>query len=419
MSAPPLSHALKNGNHTTAHAPFAVPAHQAMALNLLRTRGELSRTDIATATGYSRATITSVINSLIEDGIVEETGDGLSNGGRRPRVLSLRADFGYVVGVDMGATSLDLVLADFKGSRLARCAVAIDVRQGPEVVLKQIEALLLEKLAACAISPGKVIAFGIGVPGPTDFSDGVLIAPPIMPGWGGYPIRAFLRQSFPNAIVIVDNDVNVMALGELRYGAGRNHRHFIFIKVGTGIGAGIVCNGAIHRGADGSAGDIGHICADREGPVCQCGNIGCLEAIAAGPAIASRALDAARSHRSPILQRYADQRGDSLTAVDVGRAAAEGDPIANEIIHDSGRIIGEVLASLVNFFNPSLILIGGGVSGIGHQFLAAIRRGILHRSLPLATRHLRIDISPMGADAGVSGALALATEHVFSVESSS
>jgi predicted NBD/HSP70 family sugar kinase len=138
-----------------------------------------------------------------------------------------------------------------------------------------------------------------------------------------------------------------------------------------------------------------------------------LEAIAGGPPIAARALEAAYSDRSVTLRRYAEAAGGTLTPVDIGRAAAAGDPVANEIIHDSGRMIGEVLASLVNFFNPSLILIGGGVSGIGHQFLAAIRRGILHRSLPLATRYLRIDISPMGQNAGVSGALALATDYIF------
>lgn len=396
-------------------APFQLEPPQAKALAMLRQHGDLSRTEIADATGYSRATITTVINELIEIGIVEEIGDGISNGGRRPRVLSFRADFGYLVGIDMGATSLDLVLADFKGSILTHDAIEIDVREGAVSILTIIRDSVLARLAERSIAPECVYAFGIGVPGPVDFNAGMLIAPPIMPGWDGYPIRAFIRETFPNAVAIIDNDVNVMALGELRAGAGRTHKNFLFVKVGTGIGAGIICNSVIHRGADGCAGDIGHICADKNGPACHCGNVGCLEAIAAGPPIAARALEAVRQNRSPILAKYVQTTGGKLTAIDVGRAAAEGDPIANEIIHDSGRIIGEVLASLVNFFNPSLILIGGGVSGIGHQFLAAIRRGILHRSLPLATRHLRIDISPMGANAGVAGALALAMEHVFVV----
>jgi glucokinase-like ROK family protein len=356
-----------------------------------------------------------IINQLTDMGILEEIGDGESSGGRRPRVLNFRADFGYVVGVDMGATSLDLVLADFKGTILEQDTLPIDVREGPEAILSLIGALVEHKLDARNIPTHKLIAFGLGVPGPVDFSAGVLIAPPIMPGWNGYPIRSFIRQTFPHAVVAVDNDVNVMALGELRYGAGSAHDNFIFVKVGTGIGAGIVCKGEIYRGSDGCAGDIGHICADHNGPTCHCGNIGCLEAIAAGPPMAARAMDAARANLSPILLKHMNGNDGKLTAVEVGIAAAEGDPVANEIIHDSGRIIGEVLAGLVNFFNPSLILIGGGVSNIGHQFLAAIRRGVLHRSLPLSTRHLRIDVSATGANAGVYGAIALAMEHVFTV----
>ncbi len=336
-----------------------------------------------------------------------------SSGGRRPRLLALRRDFGYLVGADMGATSLDLAIADFSGAVLDRSTGPIDVRDGPEPVLGELTHLLQARLKALGIPVEKTLAVGIGVPGPIDFEAGTLISPPIMPGWDGYPIRDFLWRVFPNAAVIVDNDVNVMALGELRSGAGARHDNFIFVKVGTGIGSGIVCKGEIYRGADGSAGDIGHICADRSGPRCVCGNIGCLEAIAAGPPIAARAAEAAREGRSPILARLMAANGGALTAADVGRAAAEGDPAANAIIQDSGRIIGEVLAGLVNFFNPSLILIGGGVSGIGHQFLAAIRQGVLHRSLPLSTRHLRIDVSTLGASAGAIGALALATEYVL------
>ena len=380
---------------------------------LLRARGPLSRSGLAEETAFARSRVSSIIDSLLTLGIVSEAGDGESSGGRRPRLLTLRGEFGTLVGVDMGATSLDMALADFSGAVLDRASMPLDVREGPEVVLGLLADLLLERLAALSIPPDKVISIGIGVPGPVDFEAGMLIAPPIMPGWDGFPIRATLWRNFPNAAVIVDNDVNVMALGELRSGAGARHPNFIFVKVGTGIGSGIVCNGAIYRGADGCAGDIGHICADRNGPVCVCGNIGCLEAIAAGPPIAARAADAALDGRSLILARLMEANGGVLTAVEVGRAAAEGDPVANAIIQDSGRIIGEVLASLVNFFNPSLILIGGGVSGIGHQFLAAIRRGVLHRSLPLSTRHLRIDVSAMGANAGMIGALALANEYVF------
>ena len=397
-------------------APFLLSPPEAQAIISIRRHGPLSRTEIAEAIGYSRSKITSVVNDLTSAHILREIGAGTSSGGRRPRVLDFNAEFGYVVGVDLGATSVDIAIADFGGRILFREAFESDVRDGPDVTLGLINNHVLQKLDQLGISANKVYAFGIGVPGPVEFSTGLLIAPPIMPGWEAYPIRRYIRETFPAAVVIVDNDVNVMALGELREGAGVGEDNFIFIKVGTGIGAGIISGGEIYRGSNGSAGDIGHICADPSGPVCHCGNIGCLEAIAAGPPIAAKGMEAARRGESPILAKYLNVNNGALAGEDIAAAASEGDPVANELIQESGRIIGEVLASLVNFYNPSLILIGGGVSNIGHQFLASIRRGVLHRSLPLSTRHLRIDTSPMGANAGITGAITLALEHVFEVE---
>jgi predicted NBD/HSP70 family sugar kinase len=254
------------------------------------------------------------------------------------------------------------------------------------------------------------------VPGPVDFAKGVLVAPPLMPAWENLPIRGFFHRIFPNAVVSIDNDVNIMALGELRAGAGVGIDNFIFVKIGTGIGAGIICHGLVHRGSTGSAGDIGHICADRTGPVCRCGNIGCLEIMAAGPAIAARAAEAARNGESQTLARKIAASGGTLRSEDVGTAAREGDRAAIEIIQSSGQMIGDVLAGLVNFFNPSLILIGGGVSKIGNQLLASIRQAVLRRSTALATHDLGISYSPMCAEAGVTGAIHLALDHLFIVE---
>jgi predicted NBD/HSP70 family sugar kinase len=207
-----------------------------------------------------------------------------------------------------------------------------------------------------------------------------------------------------------------MALGELRGGAGVGVDNFIFVKIGTGIGAGIVCNGLVHRGSHGSAGDIGHICADRNGPICRCGNMGCLEIMAAGPAMANRAMQAAQNGASSILAKKLEANNRMLRAEEVGAAAREGDRVAIEIIQSSGQMIGDVLAGLVNFFNPSLILVGGGVSNIGNQLLASIRQAVLRRSTALATRELVISYSPMGSEAGVTGAIYLALEHLFVVK---
>ncbi len=390
-----------------------LPSLQYKVVDTLRTFGPHSRTDLARRLGYSRALMTGIVKELIERAILVEGKDAESTGGRRARLLNFNPDFGYVLGVDLGATSVDMTLADFREQCLARFHEPLDVRLGPEAVLNRILEIAQNTLDKHHIPNDKLLSIGIGVPGPVDFANGVLIVPPIMPGWERYPIRRKIQAHFPETTVVVDNDVNVMAMGELRTGAGQNVENFIFVKVGTGIGAGIVVHHQIYRGSNGCAGDIGHIQVDRNGPVCHCGNVGCIEAMASGAAMARQAQQAAMNHESAILRRYFDSGIESLTAEQVSAAAHEGDPVALKIIQTSGTLIGEVLAGIVNFFNPSLILIGGGVTKSGTQFLAAIRRGVLSRSLPLSTQHLRIDYSSMGDDAGITGAIALAAEHIF------
>lgn len=389
-----------------------IPPQQYQVVETLRRAGTLSRTDIAKTLDYSRALIGGVVKDLIDSGILQEGDDAESTGGRRARQLRFNGAFGLVLGIDMGATSLDIALADFQGRRLMRHAEPLDVRDGPQVVMPRVLDICRAMVQPHATFD-KVLAVGIGVPGPVDFADGMLIAPPIMPGWESYALRAALRAVFPLATVVIDNDVNVMALGELREGMGRGFENFIFTKVGTGIGAGIVVDGRIYRGRDGCAGDIGHIQADRSGPLCHCGNIGCIESIASGSAIGRRAMQVAADGTSPYLAAQLKRGALHLTAEDVGIAAANGDRVAMQIIKESGSLLGEVLAGIVNFFNPEMILIGGGVSRIGSQFLASIRQSILSRSTPLSTTQLRIDYAQMGDDAGVTGAVALALEHVF------
>jgi glucokinase-like ROK family protein len=265
------------------------------------------------------------------------------------------------------------------------------------------------------LSSDTLNGIGVGVPGPVDFSVGTLVSPPIMPGWDRYPIIQTMQQWFPSSNVVVDNDVNVMALGEVYQGAGRGIDNLIFVKIGTGIGAGIICEGRIYRGSSGSAGDIGHIGVDKNGPLCHCGNKGCLEAVAAGPAIAGRSLTAVQAGKSPILLKYYESNGNILRAEDVGNASREGDALAIEIIRESGQFIGDVLAGLVNFYNPGMIVIGGGVSNLGDLLLSSIRQTVLRRSLPLATRDLLIVFSEIGKDAGVIGAINLAMDNIFMV----
>jgi glucokinase-like ROK family protein len=395
--------------------PILLNSAEMEVIRALRRQGSISRTEVANITSWSRAKATQEIRSLITKGYLVERGEGVSKGGRKPRLLFINHELGYIAGIDIGATSIDMALADVSGKVLQRRSEPTDVRLAPEVVLGRCAEVLCEMTLAQGCRPEQVLGIGVGVPGPVDFARGVLVAPPLMPDWENFLIRDFLRKTFTTAFVAVDNDVNIMALGEQRYGSGINADHFIFVKVGTGIGAGIFSNGKIHRGSDGSAGDIGHICVDKQGPLCKCGNKGCLEAMAAGPAIIERAMEAAQNGTSPILSRMRAANDGTLRPEDVNAAIREGDEASLEIIRSSGQMIGDVLAGLVNFFNPSHIFIGGGIANFGNHLLVAIRRAVLRRSLPLATTHLSINFSRVGADAGVNGALTLALDYLFMI----
>jgi glucokinase-like ROK family protein len=397
-------------------APIVVNSAEAEVMRALRRQGSISRTEISSVTGWSKAKASQEIRSLLQKGYLVEIGDGVSNGGRKPRLLKINNQLGYIVGLDIGATSVDVAIADLTGKIIQRGSRAADVRNQPEVLLNVCVDFIKEQVSIRELDCDQILGIGIGVPGPVDFARGVLVAPPLMPGWENFPIRRFFKDAFPSAYVVVDNDVNIMALGEQRAGEGLGVDHFIFIKIGTGIGAGIMSNGRIHRGSDGCAGDIGHICVDKSGPLCSCGNKGCLEAMAAGPAISSRAMDAAQNGRSPILSQMREVNGGLLRPEDVNAACQKGDQAALDIIRASGGMVGDVLASLVNFFNPSHIFIGGGIANFGNHLLVAIRRAVLHRSLPLATTHLSIKFSSMGSDAGVTGAIALALDYLFVIE---
>lgn len=397
-------------------APILVDSAEAEVMRALRRQGRISRSEVSSITGWSKAKASQEIRGLVDKGLLVEMGEGVSQGGRKPQLLRINNQLGYIAGIDIGATSLEVALADVTGLIVQRRSETTDVHLIPEFVLGRCRELLHEAIRAQGGVLDQILGIGVGVPGPVDFARGVLVAPPLMPEWENFRIRDFFKQTFSSAFVVVDNDVNIMALGEQRAGDGAGIDHFISIKIGTGIGAGIISNGRIHRGSDGCAGDIGHICVDKEGPLCACGNKGCLEAMAAGPAIASKAMEASRNGASPVLSQMRESNGGILRPEDVNAACREGDQAALDIIRASGQMVGDVLASLVNFFNPSHIFIGGGIANFGNHLLVAIRRAVLQRSLPLATTHLSIKFSRMGSDAGVTGAIALALDYLFAIE---
>jgi glucokinase-like ROK family protein len=385
-------------------------AHHARLLRVLRD-GPCSRAELGEGAGLSRSTLSAEVNRLIDLGLVETDGLAASRGGRRSGIVKLASRLRFV-GIDIGATSIDVAVTGGHLEVLGSVAEPFDVREGPEIVLDK-ALTLLGKLRDQGLAP-EIHGVGIGVPGPVSFREGVPVMPPIMPGWDRFPVREELSQEL-GCPVMLDNDVNIMALGELHAGLARSVADFLLVKLGTGIGCGIVVDGTIYRGVSGSAGDIGHILVDDSGPPCSCGSAGCLEAYFGGAALARDAEAVARSGTSAYLAERLAETG-VVTAADVTAGTAAGDPASARLIREGGRRVGEVLAGLVSFFNPGLVIVAGGVAQMGHMLLSEIRSVVYRRSPPLATGNMPIVLSELGGTAGVIGAARLSSDHVFSVD---
>ncbi len=377
-------------------------------LCLLREHGALSRAELTDRLAVPRARLLAELSRLGGLGRIQEAGPAASRGGRRSTLVELASTHRFGA-VDLGATSVRVEVSDRHLEPLAAIERPVDIRTGPRPVLAVVSELL-GKLRGQGTYQ-QLDGLGVGLPGPVSFRDGVPVSPPIMPGWDGFPVRELLAHEH-GCPAVVDNDVNIMAIGERYGGVARSVDDFLYLKLGTGIGCGIHLGGQVYRGKDGCAGDIGHIQVDPHGPVCACGNTGCLEAVFGGAALARDASAAARTGRSEMLAaRLAE--GVTLTAREVGVAAAAGDATSIGLIRAGGARLGGVLAGLVSFANPSMIVIGGGLAGLGHRLLAEVRAVVYDRSLPLATGNLPLVLSELGERAGALGAAKLASDLVF------
>jgi predicted NBD/HSP70 family sugar kinase len=377
----------------------AVSGTPGYLLDLIRRRSPITRAELASSTGLARSTIAQRVDSLITEGLVAEVGEAVSTGGRPPTTLGFNAASGIVLAADLGATHSRLAVCDLDANPLAESCRDINISDGPEAVLDWV----LESFEALTTEAGRsasdVRGIGIGVPGPVDFTAGRAVHPPIMPGWDDYPIRNRFNERY-GIPVLVDNDVNIMALGEY-WAMYPKVDDLIFVKVGTGIGSGLIVGGRLHRGARGAAGDIGHIQAGPAEVMCRCGNPGCLEASAGGAAIA-------RDLRAKGYEALGSREAVAL--------AQSGNHEAIQAVRDAGRLIGSVLAATVNLLNPAVISIGGDVAEAGQQLLAGIRETVYQRSTALSTSELQITNGTLGDRAGIIGAAALIIDHVFDPE---
>lgn len=355
----------------------------------VRMAGSLTQAEIARSTGLSAATVSNIVRELREGGTVEVT--PTSAGGRRARSVSLSGDAGIVIGVDFGHTHLRVAVGNLAHQVLAEESEPLDVDASSAYGFGRAEELVERLIEATGIGRQKVIGVGLGVPGPIDVVSGTLGSTSILPGWTGINPSEEMsgRLGVP---VYVDNDANLGALGELVWGSGRGVKDLAYIKVASGVGAGLVIDGQIYRGPGGTAGEIGHITLDESGPVCRCGNRGCMETFTAARYVL------------PLLR---SSHGRDLTMERVVQLAREGDPGCRRVIADVGRHIGSGVANLCNLLNPSRVVLGGDLAEAGELVLAPIRESVSRYAIPSAARQLSVLPGALGGRAEVLGALAL------------
>ena len=356
----------------------------------------VSKADLVQAAGLARTTVSNGVDALLARGVLRIVGTRPTPGRGRPADrLALSPQGGHVLVADLGAHGAHLAVVDLSQTMRAHVHVDVDVAEGPDAVLAAVESHLQKLRAPLGDAPARAVV--IGVPGPVDDQHGIPVRPPIMPGWHAYPVASRLRRTF-GCPVLLENDVNLRALGEAR-ALPADQAPLLFVKVGTGIGGGLITGaGELHHGADGAAGDIGHVRV-RGGPDvrCVCGNVGCIEALASASAIAR-------------------QLGGGATVADVRALVARGDPTVLRLVREAAGLIGEVVATLVHFYNPARVTIGGSVAAASDDLLAGIRSVVYQRALPLATRNLVLANSVLGEFAGVAGAAVLGIERVLSAD---
>jgi predicted NBD/HSP70 family sugar kinase len=365
-------------------------------IDALRARGAVSRADIARQTGLSRSTVSSLVGDLQGAGLVVEratdsvAGVGARNG-RPPVLVALDRSAGAVLGVDFGHRHLRVAVADLSYTVLAETFVELEVDTAAEEALDTAGRLAEEVLEEAGLEHGRVLAAGMGLPGPIDGSSGLLASQTILPGWVGLDPAAAMEERL-RLPVHVDNDANVGALGESTFGAGRGTHVMAYLRLSAGIGAGLVFGGRPFRGSKGIAGEIGHVLVDAQGPICRCGNRGCLETFVAGPAL------------TELLRR-------SHGALSVGRLVAlakDGDAACQRVIADAGRVVGRAIADLCNYLNPDLVVVGGELSAAGDLVLEPMREAVTRFAIPAAAEQVDIVAGTLGERAEMLGALALA-----------
>lgn len=398
-------------NQLTGSFQLMKSINRSLILNIIREKGPISRAEIAKLTKLTPPTVSNLVKELLETEIVMERNLGESNGGRKPTLLTLNSQKFHVIGLDIGSHDLKIVLMAITGKIIKKDNYPIP----SEITNEQLLSLMIEAINAIkndkAIDEDKIVGIGVGMHGIVDVEKGISVLAPNL-NLKNIPIKEVLENEF-HMIVRVENDARAMSLGELWFGNGAGIDSFVCINVGRGIGAGIIINGKLYHGNHFISGELGHMVIDIDGPQCTCGNYGCLQTFASGPAIVERAKKELRLGHSSMLSELTDDNLEDVTGEIIHKAALQGDQLSKSVLAQAGRYLGVGITNLIHIINPARIIIGGGVSTAGNFVLDSVLETISHRALTQQAKQTEIMISKFGADATVMGAVALILAELF------
>lgn len=395
----------------TANLELVQKINRSIVLNVIRDKGPLSRADVSRRTKLTRSTVSSIVSYLTKKNLVRETGLSSSGVGRRGILLELNPKAYYVVGIDLGTLNTIAAVVDLEGKIVERVEHPTNGEKNRDDVIERVKAAIHEVISASNLNLQKIAGIGLAVPGLVASKKGMILFIPNF-GWKDTPLREILEEEFHTPIFI-DNNANAMALSEAQFGIGRGVKNFICINIGIGIGSGVIINREIYRGETECTGEIGHTTVDYNGPKCNCGNNGCLEVMAAGPAIARRAVKAIREGRKTVITELVEDNLNQITAAVVARAANQGDRLAREIMEKTGEYLGTGIANIINLFNPQMVIIGGGVAQAGSLIFDPLKRTMKKRAFSVPAKVVKIATPSLGRDCTVIGAASLVLKEIF------
>jgi glucokinase-like ROK family protein len=398
-----------------ANAKYILKLNKRRVLKLIRDNLSISRAEISKLSGLSAPTVSRIVESLIKEGLVEEIGRGISNGGRRPMLLKFCPDNNFIIGIDLGTTNIYGVLTNLEAEIISEEKIATRVEEGFYSVMDRTFEVIQRLERQLGKKQNRLCGIGLAVAGLINRKRNIVAFSPNF-RWHDVDIMGYLGQK-TEIPIFFDNVTRVMALGELCYGVGRKYKNFICVNVGYGIGAGIIINGQSLSGIKGMAGEFGHITLEKNSRIqCYCGNFGCLEALSSGNGIARAARMELEKGAKSILFDMCEGNLNNLTAEMVAEAARKGDVVAWSVFHRAAEYLGVGISALINLFNPEAIVIGGGVTQAGDILFDTVRSTVKARALNKISRDVEILPATFGPKAAVMGAISLILQKVLNLE---